>query len=301
MPKRVLITGASGLIGTQIVNALLKRGDSVTALTANYSIARKKIPANVNVIEWHDYLTLVNEKIDAIINLSGKNVGENRWNKKIKKEIYESRIQSTRKVVDLISKMLNRPEVLINTSGVDYYGARGDEEINEDSAPGYDFLSEVCIDWEKEAYNAVDFGVRVVIIRNGFVLAKNSNAIKRLTLPFRLFAGGTIGSGKQYISWVHIDDLVNIYLFALDNRAVSGSINATAPNPVTMKVLCKTIGSAIHKPVYLHIPSFAVKIAAGEMSQVVLSGRKALPHKLNSFSFKFGYQNCAEALREIVS
>lgn len=301
MAKSIIVTGASGLIGTLLVDALLKRGDNVISLTTNYAASKGKLPASVRIFEWNNFLTLANENVDAVVNLAGRNLGDKRWSKKIKKEIYDSRIQSTRKIVDLIRKMNNKPEVLINASGVDYYGNRGDEVITEDSAPGFDFLSGVCIDWEREAYNAEDFGVRVVIIRNGFVMAKNSPALRRLTFPFRLYCGGTIGSGRQYMSWIHIADLVNIYLLAMDNRNLSGSLNATAPNPVTMKEFCRNIGHVLHRPSFFQVPPFIVKIAAGETSQVVLNGRKAIPDKLNRLGFRFKYPMSLEALGEVLA
>jgi uncharacterized protein (TIGR01777 family) len=196
--------------------------------------------------------------------------------------------------------MRKKPRVLINASGVDYYGDRGNEELTEDSAPGFDFLSNVCIEWEHEAYNAEDCGTRVVIIRNGFVLAKNSEGIRRLALPFKFFIGGTYGSGEQFMSWIHIEDLVDIYLLALENAQISGSVNATSPKPVTMNEFCKNIAKAVRRPSFFRIPPFAIKIAAGESASLILNGRKVLPDKLCKSGFRFKYLNLPAALNDVI-
>ncbi|HJY63302.1 MAG TPA: TIGR01777 family oxidoreductase [Ignavibacteria bacterium] len=301
MSKTVLISGATGLIGREIVNSLLNRGDKVIIVTTDKPKALKILSTRVSqFVTWDELNTLAGEKIDAIINLAGKNIGENRWSNKTKKEIYDSRILSTRKIVEMVKKMKIKPGVLVNASGADYYGNRGDEKITEDSPPGYDFLSGVCIDWEKEAYNAEDYGVKVVIIRNGFVLAKEAPAVKKLVLPFKLFVGGAIGSGRQYVSWIHIDDITKIYIFAIDNVSLSGAVNGVSPEPLSMKEFCKNIGKVMHRPSFFPIPSVAVKIIAGEMSQVVLHGRKAFPDKLIKNGFKFKFQNCLHALKDII-
>jgi len=277
MSKTVLISGATGLIGREIVNSLLNRGDKVIIVTTDKPKALKILSTRVSqFVTWDELNTLAGEKIDAIINLAGKNIGENRWSNKTKKEIYDSRILSTRKIVEMVKKMKIKPGVLVNASGADYYGNRGDEKITEDSPPGYDFLSGVCIDWEKEAYNAEDYGVKVVIIRNGFVLAKEAPAVKKLVLPFKLFVGGAIGSGRQYVSWIHIDDITKIYIFAIDNVSLSGAVNGVSPEPLSMKEFCKNIGKVMHRPSFFPIPSVAVKIIAGETMDVLIGALSVL-------------------------
>ncbi|HEY3249915.1 MAG TPA: TIGR01777 family oxidoreductase [Ignavibacteria bacterium] len=307
MARNILITGATGLIGTCLVKTILKRGDNVAVLSTNVKSASKYLPEAGKIISWNDYLSLVNENIDIVINLAGKNIGETRWNDKFKKEIYDSRILSTRKIVDLIGKMTKKPGALINASGVDYYGnrpacrtSRGDENIYEDAKPGNDFMARLCVDWEAEAKKAENFGVRVVLIRTGFVLAKNSPAVNMLTLPFKLFIGGTIGSGKQYMSWIHIDDVVKVYLFSADNNNITGPVNAAAPNPERMKNFCRIIAKVLHRPAIIPAPEFAVKLIAGEAAQLVLNGRKALPKKILEAGYKFSFANAPAAWSNIL-
>jgi uncharacterized protein (TIGR01777 family) len=300
MPKKVLLTGASGLIGSHIVRALLNRGDSVIAITTDAVSAGTKLPAECRIVSWQDYMQLAGDKIDAIINLAGSNIGKKRWTGKVKKEIYNSRILSTRRIVELIKSMAAKPEALINASGADYYGNRGSEIVTEESAPGDDFLANVCIDWEKEAYNAEDYGVRVAIIRNGFVLARDAPSLPRLTLPFRLFVGGKIGTGKQYMSWIHINDIVRIYLLAADNRSISTAVNAASPIPVTMKEFGKNIAEVLHRPFWFPIFPFIVKLVAGQAASLVLHGRRALPAKLTAMGFEYEFDNSLDALKDIL-
>lgn len=295
MPKKILITGATGLIGKHIVNALHSRGDEVLILTTNSKSAKKTFPFLNQITEWKDILSLKNETLDGIIHLAGMNLGDKRWNEKVKEEIYNSRINTTRKIVELISVMALKPEVLLSASGVDYYGDKGNEDIYEDSPPSDNFIGQLCQDWENEALKTEKFGVRTVVIRTGFVLAKDSKAVDKFAKPFKMFIGGPIGKGTQYMSWIHIDDLTGIYLFALDNLNVRGALNGTAPNPETMKTFCKNLAGALHRPSLFPVPAFAVKIIAGELAELILSGRKALPKKIIGLGYKFKYENAAEA------
>jgi len=299
MPKTILITGATGLIGNNIVDAILRRGDEYIALTHNIGSAKKKLKGAKRIVSLKDYLSIKDEKIDAVINLAGMSIGEKRWNEKVKKEIYDSRIETTRKITELISQMPAKPEVLVSASGVDYYGDRGAEDVYEDAPNADTFMGNLCRDWESEASKAEQYGVRVVRTRTGFVLAKNSEAVKRLTLPYRLFIGGPIGSGKQYMPWIHIDDLVGIYLYAIDNQNVKGAINATAPNPETMKEFGKNLAKVLHRPSFFPVPQFAVKIAVGEMAQVVLTGRRALPKKIMDLGYKFNFTHSIDAWSDV--
>jgi uncharacterized protein (TIGR01777 family) len=295
LPKKILITGATGLIGKHIVNALHSRGDEVLILTTNSKSAKKTFPFLNQITEWKDILSLKNETLDGIIHLAGMNLGDKRWNEKVKEEIYNSRINTTRKIVELISVMALKPEVLLSASGVDYYGDKGNKDIYEDSPPADDFVGQLCQDWENEALKTEKFGVRTVVIRTGFVLAKDSKAVDKFAKPFKMFIGGPIGKGTQYMSWIHIDDLTGIYLFALDNLNVRGALNGTAPNPETMKIFCKNLAGALHRPSLFPVPAFAVKIIAGELAELILSGRKALPKKIIELGYKFKYENAAEA------
>jgi uncharacterized protein len=300
MGKNVLITGATGLIGKQIVKALLNRGDNITAITTNTNSAAKTLPGVNKFVHWDNIFSLSGDKIDVIINLAGKNMGEKRWNEVFKKEAWDSRILSTRKVVELVSKMPEKPEVLLSASGSDYYGDRGEEDITEESPPGDDFMAKLCIAWEAEALKAEGYGVRTAVLRTGFVIARNSDAVKRLVLPFKLFVGGPIGKGSQFMSWIHIDDVVGIYLYAADNKNVSGPVNATAPNPVTMKNFCKSLAKTIHRPSFFRALPFIVKAVAGEVSQAVLNGRKAYPKKITAAGYKFKFDNVSDAWKDVL-
>lgn len=299
MPMRVLITGATGLVGGYIIDSLLKRGDEYIALSHNLSNARRKLVNEKKIVNLNDALLLKDEKIDAVINLAGVNIGKKRWNSRFKKELYDSRIDTTRKIVELISIMETKPEVLVSASGVDYYGDRGNENVYEDSPNADTFMGNLCRDWENEAIKAEKYGVRVVTVRTGFVLAENSEAVKRLALPFKLFVGGTIGSGNQYMSWIHIEDLVGIYLFSIDNKTVCGAVNAAGPNAETMKDFGKNLAKTLSRPSFFWAPEFAVKIIAGEMAALILSGRRAYPKKILDLGYKFKFKYSIEAFRDI--
>lgn len=300
MNKIFLVTGATGLIGQELVKAIVERGDEVIAITINKDSAKKKLPNVKLFCSWDELATLKDGKINIIINLAGMNLAEKRWNEQVKKKIYDSRINSTRKLVELVAFMTNKPQTLINASGIDYYGDKGNKDVYETEPPSNDFVAELCVDWEQEAMRAESYGVRVVLMRTGFVMAKNSEAVAKLVFPFKLFVGGHIGSGKQFMSWIQIDDAVSGYLFAADNPAINGAVNLTAPNPVSMNDFCKSLAKTIHRPSLFPVPGFVVKLAAGEMAQVVLNGRKAFPKKLLDAGFKFKYENVAEVWRSLL-
>ncbi len=301
MNRTILITGATGFIGKHITSSLIAQGDSVIALTTNVKSAEKSLVGVKKIVDINNILSLKDEKISGIINLAGRNLADKRWNDNFKNEVYDSRIMTTRKVVELISKMSVKPEVLLSASGVDYYGDTGGSDIYENSPSENNFIGKLCKDWEAEAFKAEAYGTRVVTMRTGFVIGKDSKAVKKFTMPFRFFIGGPIGSGKQYIPWIHINDVVGIYLFALDNGEVKGAINVSAPNPETMKQFCKNMATEMHRPSIFPVPGFIVKIAAGEIAQVVLSGRKALPKKIMELGYKFKYENSSDAWKDVFS
>ncbi len=299
MNKIFLVTGATGLIGQELVKTIIQRGDEVIAVTTNKDSAKKKLSTVKFFYSWNELTELKYGKIDVIINLAGMNLAEKRWNEHVKKKIYDSRIDSTRKLIELIVSMTNKPSVLINASGVDYYGDKENKDVYETEPPSNDFVAKLCVDWEQEAMKAESYGVRVVMMRTGFVMSKNSKAVAKLVLPFKLFVGGHLGSGKQFMSWIHIDDAVNGYLFAAGNPAIKGAVNLTSPNPVTMNDFCKSLAKTIHRPSLFPIPGFVVNLAAGEIAQVVLNGRKAFPKKLLDAGFKFKYEKVAEAWKSL--
>jgi uncharacterized protein (TIGR01777 family) len=296
--KTILISGATGLIGTHIFNALKARGDNAIIISMNISKAKARLENAKAYVTMNDLPSLANESIDGVINLAGKNLGNTRWNEKSKKEMYDSRINTTRKLVEFISSMKNKPEVLVSASGVDYYGNTGDKEINEGSPIGTGFLSELTRDWEAEALKAELAGIRVVCVRTAFVVAENNDGLQKMALPYRFYVGGTAGSGEQYMSWIHIDDIRDIYFFAIDNKNLKGSVNASAPNPVKMKEFSKNIGKVLKRPSSFKVPEFALKLIFGEQADVIINGRKALPEKLLEHGYDFRYKNVFDALKK---
>ncbi|MEO8513971.1 MAG: TIGR01777 family oxidoreductase [Ignavibacteria bacterium] len=300
MAKTILITGATGMIGGHIISELLWRGDRYIALTTNTASAEKKLTQPYRIIASKDVLSLKDENIDAIINLAGANLGEKRWNDKTKKVFYDSRIQVTGGLVELISKMEKKPEVLVSSSGVDYYGDTGNRDMFEDAPPAKSFLGKLTHDWEAAALKAEQHGTRVVVLRTGFVMAGDSEAVKKLIMPFKFFVGGPLGSGKQYISWIHISDLTGIYMFAIDNKNVSGIYNAAAPNPETNYDFGRQAAKILHRPAIAPAPAFMIKLIVGEMAAVVLEGRRALPKKMMDAGYRFKFEHAIDAWKDIL-
>lgn len=300
MPRTILITGATGMIGGHIAREILRRGDRYIALTTNPRTAEKKLKEPYRIVASNDVLSLKDEKIDAIINLAGANLGEKRWNDRTKKEFYDSRIETTGGLLELISKMDNKPEVLVSSSGVDYYGDTGNRDMYEDAPPANSYLGKLTHDWEKAALRAEKYGTRVVVLRTGFVMAGDSEAVKKLLMPFKFFVGGSLGSGKQYISWIHIDDLVGMYMFAIDNKNVSGIYNAAAPNPENNADFGRQAAKILSRPAIIPAPAFMIKLIVGEMAAVVLEGRRALPKKIMDAGYKFKFTHAVSAWKDIL-
>ncbi len=302
MNNKVVITGATGFIGKKIVRKLIERGDEVTIFTRSIANARTIFPDASHFVEWDfkstgwaKYL----EGKDAVINLAGENLMAKRWSSKHKINIRDSRILSTRALVRAISNLKNKPQLFISISAVGFYG-HSEFEVDETSHIGNGFLAEVVGDWENESVQIKNMGVRRVIIRAGVVLDKNEGALSKMILPFKLFIGGSLGSGNQWMSWIHIDDLVNLFLFALDNKKVEGIINGVSPNPVRMDEFAKTIGSVLNRPSLLRVPEFVLKLILGEASVTVLEGAKVMPKRASNFGYKFSYKNLQDTFRQIL-
>ncbi len=301
MPKTFLITGATGFIGGYLVKKILERGDSYIALTINPVSASKKLKGYNKITDIDDYLQLKDEKIDAVINLAGSNLGAKRWTDSAKKEFYDSRIKTTGKLISLFEEMKVKPEVFISASGVDYYGNTGSREMTEEAPPAQGYLGKMTNDWEKEALKAEQYGIRTVVLRTGLVMAQDSEAIKKLLMPVKMFIGGPLGSGRQYVSWIHIDDLVGIYFFASENKNVKGIYNAAAPHPVTNAEFTKNAARLLGRPAYMMTPAFMIKAVFGEMSAVVLDGRKASANKIIDAGYKFKYGQNTDAWKDVLS
>ncbi|HIK37589.1 MAG: TIGR01777 family oxidoreductase [Geminocystis sp.] len=301
---RIAITGATGFIGRELVRQL-GRENTIVVLTRDSRKAKSLIsnPSNLEVVAYNpkeegDWQTKI-DGCDAVVNLAGAPISE-RWTASYKREILESRQIGTRKIVEAIAKAGNRPKVLINASAVGYYGTSETETYTETSAPGSDFLAQVCQAWETEAEKVKETGVRLVILRLGIVLGKDGGVLAKMITPFKLFAGGPIGSGKQWVSWIHIQDVVGIVNQALNNTQLEGVFNATTPNPVTMQQLCQTLGEVLKRPSWLPVPPFALQLLLGEGAQVVLEGQRVLPKRtLEVMQYSYYYPQVKPALEAI--
>ncbi|MBE9007596.1 TIGR01777 family protein [Fortiea sp. LEGE XX443] len=304
---KVAITGATGLVGSRLVERLHKEGHQVLVLTRNTSFAQKVFPSanfpNVEIVPytptvsgvWQDAIS----GCEGVVNLAGEPIGEGRWTPERKQEILNSRQLGTQKIVEAIAKANPKPRVLVNTSAIGYYGTSETATFDEASVSGNDFLAQVCQAWEAEATKVKDAGVRLVILRFGIVLG-NGGALAKMIPPFQLFAGGPIGSGRQWFSWIHIDDLVNLILQALSKSDMQGVYNATAPNPVRMNDLSQTLGQVLHRPSWLPVPAFAIEALLGDGAIVVLEGQQVLPKRTLDSGFEYQYSNLEPALMQIL-
>ena len=297
---RVLVTGATGLIGSDLCDALLARGDEVVGLTRDPDRARPTNPT----VTWHAWRPTTEtpppaalDGIDGVVNLIGEEINQ-RLTDEAKVRIRESRILGTRNLLQGIEASPTEPSVFVGQSAVGYYGDRGAQVVDEESGPGEGFAAEVPIDWEAAERQAEGIFDRVVIFRTGLVLSKNGGLLKQLLLPFKLGIGGPIAGGDQYMSWVHIEDVVGLFLWALDDHRVWGVINGTAPNPVTNRELSKALGRALHRPAFLPIPKFAVAaLRGGELADTVAGGARVLPRRALDLGYEFRHPDLDEALR----
>jgi uncharacterized protein len=304
---KVAITGATGFVGSRLVERLNSEGQTVVVLTRNTTFAQKVFPSeafpNVEIIaytptvsgSWQDTLS----GCDAVVNLAGEPIGEGRWTPERKQEILNSRKLSTEKIVEAIALTNPKPSVLVNASAIGYYGTSETATFDETSTNGHDFLAQVCQAWEAEAKKIEASGVRLVILRFGIVLGIGG-ALGKMITPFKLFAGGPIGSGKQWFSWIHLDDIVNLILLALTKAEIEGVYNATAPNPVRMSELSQTMGQVMSRPSWLPVPSFAIEALLGDGAIVVLEGQQVQPKRTLKTGFEYLYPNLKPALAQIL-
>src|SRR4051812_40076890 len=297
---RVLITGASGLIGSALADALLARGDEVVGLPRAPARARSKTPT----VRWHGGRATAErpppeslEGIDGVVNLIGEEINQ-RLTDQAKVRIRESRLVGTRNLLQGIEASSTEPSVFVGQSAIGYYGDRGAKILDEESQPGDGFTAEVPIDWEAAEREAEGIFDRVVIFRTGLVLSKDGGLLKQLLLPFKLGVGGPIAGGDQYMSWVHIEDVVGLFLWALDDHRVWGVINGTAPNPVTNAEFSKALGRALHRPAFMPVPKFAVAaLRGGDLADAVAGGARVVPRRALDLGYKFRHPQLGEALR----
>ncbi len=299
---RVIITGGTGLIGTALTKLLSSNNHEIFILTRRFP-DNPKLRAGVQHVQW-DAATAEGwghlvDGADAVINLAGEGIADGRWSEERKRRIYASRVNAGKAVMEAITAAATKPKVLIQASGVDYYGPHYDEILTEDAAPGSGFLAQVCFDWEASTAEAERLGVRRAVIRSGVVLSNDGGAWPRIVLPFKLFAGGPIGSGNQYWPWIHIDDEVQAIRFLIDNENASGAFNLSAPAPLTNKEFAVTLGKVMGRPAFFPVPSAALKIAFGEMSTVLLDGKRAVPHHLLELGYSFKYPTAEAAFRDL--
>ncbi len=299
---KVLITGATGFVGRQIVRQLLEAGDEVVVLTRNVAKGILTLGNGCEFFVWSDTNRPAPAEafagVDGVINLMGEGIAEKRWSEEQKRRIYDSRIKGTASLLETMGRLEKRPSVFVSTSAVGIYGNRETEELTEASATGDDFLARLCKDWEKEASHAMALGIRLAIIRVGVVLGKNGGALKKMLPIFKFGAGGRVGSGKQVMSWVHVEDLAAMFVRALKDPSIQGVYNGTAPGPVTNEEFTKVLGKVLRKPTIAPAPAFAMKLVFGEMSAVLLEGQRVLPAKFQEARFSYRYPGLEAALRD---
>jgi uncharacterized protein len=302
---RVLVTGASGTIGKALCDALFARGDDVVGLSRDPGKARSANPR----VTWHRWEPTLErpdpaafEGVDGVVNLVGERIDQ-RWNDEVKQRIMESRRQATHNLAQTIEALeeSRRPQVLVSQSAIGYYGDRGDEEIDEDSGPGSGFVSEVPQAWEQAAHELDNARVRVVVVRTGLVLTTQGGLLKEMLTPFKLGVGGPLAGGKMYFSWIHIEDEVGILLWALDDQQVSGTVNATAPEPVTNKEFSKALGRAVNRPAVAPVPGFVLDLKFGsEFGHVLRGGQRVFPRRTRELGYGFKHPRLDEALADLV-
>lgn len=303
--KRVLITGGSGFVGRKLAKELLARGDQVTVLTRDVKRARGELPAAVRCAAWNpakegawfEELGIV----DVVVHLAGESVAK-RWSDDVKKRIEASRIDSTRRLVEAISRSAHKPEVFVSASATGYYGPHApEEELTESAPPGNDYLAGVCVRWEEAAREVEKLGVRAVQLRIGVVLGEGGGALDKMLLPFKLYAGGPMGDGKQIVPWVHRDDVVGMLLLAIDDPALRGPINAVSPNPVSSRELATAIGNVMSRPSWMPAPAFAIKLALGEAASILLTGQRVVPQRAIDVGYEFRRARLVPALESILA
>lgn len=302
--KKIIVTGATGLIGKKLVHSLIDKNFEVIIFSRDIKNAKSLFPGVKDFVEWDyqkpDEWKSGLEKVDAVIHLAGVNLFAKRWDSNFKKMIKDSREVSTKNLVEAIIQTNNKPKVFISASGIGFYGDRKDDALKEDSPPGNDFVADVCKAWEFESLNLNKVNVRNVQIRTGLVLSKEDGALKQMLPAFKFFAGGPLGNGKQWTSWLHIDDIVGMYLHALDNEKISGPVNAVSPHPIRMKQFAETLGIVMKRPSLFPVPKFILQLVVGEAAEVVTASQKVIPDKLIKNNYKFKFKDLEAALKDLL-
>lgn len=295
---KILITGASGMIGKALQTELRNGGHELL-------LATRSEPNSPEQVQWSiddgfsDLAKL--DGIDAVVHLAGENIAGLRWTEEKKKAIRDSRVKGTRNLVNALAELSVKPKVFVSASAIGFYGDRADEELTETSSSGSTFLAEVCREWEAESRRAEDLGIRTVLLRTGIVLSKDGGALGTMLLPFKMGVGGVIGSGKQWMSWISLDDHIAAIKYALENDNVRGAVNSTSPNPVTNEEFTATLGEVLYRPTFIPLPEFAVSMLLGEMGDaLLLASTKVLPKRLDDAGFEFKFPHLKEAIEDAV-
>lgn len=305
-PQRIIVTGATGMIGRALCRRLVARGDQVIVFSRRLDAARAAVPGAAQYVAW-DGATRGSweaavEGVDAVVHLAGAPIAGQRWTPAYKQEILRSRVEGTRLLVDAMARAAARPRALVSASGIDFYGPHGDEALDETAPAGKVFLARVCVAWEEEARRAEDYGVRTAMIRSGIVLDRQEGALAPLLLPFQLFAGGPVLPGTQWWSWIHIDDEIGLVLRLIDDQNASGPFNGVAPEAQRNRDFCAALGRALGRPSWLPLPGFALHILLGEMAQALLIDRQRVtPAKALALGYRFTYPSLEPALRAVLA
>lgn len=305
---KVFVTGATGFVGKRLLRRLLLRGDKVVALTRNRrNLSTQDASDRIHVVEgdpakpgdWQQQLA----GCDAVVTLAGEPVFGARWSTSFKDRLVDSRVESAKLICAALEQLgpESRPRIWVAASAIGYYGARGDEGLGEKASPGDDFLARLCVRWEEETRAAESLGLRVVLLRIGIVLGDGGGMMAKMVPSFRAFVGGPLGSGRQFVSWIHIDDVIGLLELGLERSSLSGPLNATAPQPVRMSELAKTLGEVMHRPSKMAVPELALRLAVGEAAEVILASQRVLPERALSVGYNFKYPELRAALQSIVN
>lgn len=310
MEGHIIITGATGVIGIELSRKLIARGEKVVVFARSVGSARVKIPEAAAYLTWDadmesgEWVSAI-DGAKAVIHLAGKPLLDARWTEEHKKECYDSRIDSTKHMVAAIARAERKPAVFISASAIGYYGSFDEcsdtAELDESGAEGTDFLARICIDWEKAAQPAMQHGVRLVLLRTGIVLSTKGGMLQKMITPFSFFLGGPVGSGKQCLSWIHIDDEIDCILAVLDDSRYRGAVNAVAPEPSTMSDFARELGHVMGRPSLFPVPKLAVQVLLGEGADYAVKGQRVIPRALQQNGFVFRYPDLGSALKDLVS
>lgn len=300
----IVVTGGTGFIGGALCRSLVGEGHRISILTRRPGQVSRPTDEHLKSVPWNARDTGPWEQIlegaDAVINLAGAPIAEARWTDARKQLITDSRVLTTRLLVRAMSQRSSKPATFISASGIGYYGASDDRRLDEGAPRGQGFLADLCLAWEGEALRAAEFGTRVVIVRTGMVLEQDGGALPKMLLPYRFFAGGPIMPGSQWVSWIHRRDHIGLIQWALTTPTVSGPINAVAPEPVTMNTFCEVLGRVLHRPSWLPVPIFSLKILLGELGTLLTTGQRVIPAKAIAEGYTFHYPTLEPALRAIL-